>query len=123
MEHFSNKFDHATLRELNTSGITSVRGNLEVLQHVSFVMTNSSIHWFFSPTKNRDFVEFAHSYPEIPMDVIPYSQDQLVYDEENTKLMYEGIVEERKERELLEERKQRDNLELEKLRIEKLRSD
>ncbi|GFX99442.1 hypothetical protein TNCV_1080861 [Trichonephila clavipes] len=34
--------------------------------------------------------------------------------------MYEGIVEERKEREniLLEERKRRDNLELEKLRIE-----
>ncbi|GFS52821.1 hypothetical protein TNCV_3122221 [Trichonephila clavipes] len=40
------------------------------------------------------------------------------YVEENTKLMYEGIVEERKERELLEERKRRDNLELEKLRIE-----
>ncbi|GFY61507.1 hypothetical protein TNIN_275652 [Trichonephila inaurata madagascariensis] len=40
------------------------------------------------------------------------------YDEEDTKLMYEGIVEERKERELLEERKRRDNLELEKLRIE-----
>ncbi|GFY58809.1 hypothetical protein TNIN_364601 [Trichonephila inaurata madagascariensis] len=33
------------------------------------------------------------------------------YDEEDTKLMYEGIVEERKERELLEERKRRDNLE------------
>ncbi|GFX23005.1 uncharacterized protein TNCV_2087131 [Trichonephila clavipes] len=32
------------------------------------------------------------------------------YDEEDTKLMYEGIVEERKERELLEERKRRDNL-------------
>ncbi|GFS41961.1 hypothetical protein TNIN_431101 [Trichonephila inaurata madagascariensis] len=30
------------------------------------------------------------------------------YDEEDTKLMYEGIVEERKERELLEERKRRD---------------
>ncbi|GFY24007.1 transposon Tf2-6 polyprotein [Trichonephila clavipes] len=40
------------------------------------------------------------------------------YDEEDAKLMYEGIVEERKERELLEERKRRDNLELEKLRIE-----
>ncbi|GFT00056.1 peptidase A2 domain-containing protein [Trichonephila clavipes] len=40
------------------------------------------------------------------------------YYEEDTKLMYEGIVEERKERELLEERKRRDNLELEKLRIE-----
>ncbi|GFR19130.1 hypothetical protein TNCT_510161 [Trichonephila clavata] len=58
------------------------------------------------------------------------------YDEEDTKLMYEGIVEERKERELFEERKERelleerkerelleerkrqDNLELEKLRIE-----
>ncbi|GFW13422.1 retrovirus-related Pol polyprotein from transposon 17.6 [Trichonephila clavipes] len=40
------------------------------------------------------------------------------YDEEDTKLMYEGIVEERKERELLEERKRRDNFELEKLRIE-----
>ncbi|GFV79084.1 hypothetical protein TNCV_2612701 [Trichonephila clavipes] len=40
------------------------------------------------------------------------------YDEEDTKLMYEGIVEEGKERELLEERKRRDNLELEKLRIE-----
>ncbi|GFY25834.1 uncharacterized protein TNCV_1915841 [Trichonephila clavipes] len=40
------------------------------------------------------------------------------YDEEDTKLMYEGIVEERNERELLQERKQRDNLELEKLRIE-----
>ncbi|GFT98805.1 hypothetical protein TNCV_3792401 [Trichonephila clavipes] len=40
------------------------------------------------------------------------------YDEEDTKLMYEGIVEERKERELLEERKRRNNLELEKLRIE-----
>ncbi|GFW74610.1 uncharacterized protein TNCV_961851 [Trichonephila clavipes] len=42
------------------------------------------------------------------------------YDEEDTKLMHEGIVEERKEREriLLEERKRRDNLELEKLRIE-----
>ncbi|GFR24839.1 hypothetical protein TNCT_322181 [Trichonephila clavata] len=42
------------------------------------------------------------------------------YDEEDTKLMYEGIVEERKEneRELLEERKRPDNLELEKLRIE-----
>ncbi|GFW08598.1 uncharacterized protein TNCV_2776191 [Trichonephila clavipes] len=40
------------------------------------------------------------------------------YDEEDTKLMYEGIFEERKERELLEERKRRDNLELEKLRIE-----
>ncbi|GFY14132.1 uncharacterized protein TNCV_3613211 [Trichonephila clavipes] len=40
------------------------------------------------------------------------------YDEEDTKLIYEGIVEERKERELLEERKRRDNLELEKLRIE-----
>ncbi|GFV06037.1 uncharacterized protein TNCV_3143281 [Trichonephila clavipes] len=39
------------------------------------------------------------------------------YDEEDTKLLYEGIVEERKERELLEERKRRDNLELEKLRI------
>ncbi|GFY10707.1 uncharacterized protein TNCV_2195281 [Trichonephila clavipes] len=38
------------------------------------------------------------------------------YDEEDTKLMYEGIVEERKERELIEERKRRDNLE--KLRIE-----
>ncbi|GFU70149.1 hypothetical protein TNCV_5057431 [Trichonephila clavipes] len=45
------------------------------------------------------------------------------YDEEDTKLMYEGIVEERKERELFEERKRRDNLELEKLRIAKLRSD
>ncbi|GFU78801.1 hypothetical protein TNCV_4771641 [Trichonephila clavipes] len=48
-------------------------------------------------------------------------------DEEDTKLMFEGIVEERKERELLEERKRRDNLELEKHRIErereKLRSD
>ncbi|GFW31389.1 hypothetical protein TNCV_3416451 [Trichonephila clavipes] len=33
------------------------------------------------------------------------------YDEEDTKLMYEGIVEERKERELLEERKRWDNLE------------
>ncbi|GFY20711.1 homeotic protein female sterile [Trichonephila clavipes] len=32
--------------------------------------------------------------------------------------MYEGIVEERKKRELLEERKRRDNLELEKLSIE-----
>ncbi|GFY17757.1 hypothetical protein TNCV_1074921 [Trichonephila clavipes] len=32
------------------------------------------------------------------------------YDEEDTKLMYEGIVEERKKRELLEERKPRDNL-------------
>ncbi|GFW57232.1 transposon Ty3-G Gag-Pol polyprotein [Trichonephila clavipes] len=40
------------------------------------------------------------------------------YDEEDTKLMYEGIVGERKEKELLEERKRRDNLELEKLRIE-----
>ncbi|GFW55535.1 homeotic protein female sterile [Trichonephila clavipes] len=40
------------------------------------------------------------------------------YDEEDTKLLYEGIVEERKERELLEKRKRRDNLELEKLRIE-----
>ncbi|GFY58813.1 retrovirus-related Pol polyprotein from transposon 17.6 [Trichonephila inaurata madagascariensis] len=40
------------------------------------------------------------------------------YDEEDTKLMYEGIDEERKERELLEERKRRDNLNLEKLRIE-----
>ncbi|GFY14540.1 uncharacterized protein TNCV_4827441 [Trichonephila clavipes] len=40
------------------------------------------------------------------------------YDEENTKLMYEGIVEERKEREVLEERKRQGNLELEKLRIE-----
>ncbi|GFU60195.1 homeotic protein female sterile [Trichonephila clavipes] len=42
------------------------------------------------------------------------------YDEEDNKLMYEGIVEERKERDriLLEERKRRDNLELEKLRIE-----
>ncbi|GFY28376.1 hypothetical protein TNCV_1970311 [Trichonephila clavipes] len=40
------------------------------------------------------------------------------YDEEDTKLMYEGIVEERKESELLEKRKRRDNLELEKLRIE-----
>ncbi|GFR27351.1 hypothetical protein TNCT_730451 [Trichonephila clavata] len=40
------------------------------------------------------------------------------YDKEDTKLMYEGIVEERKERELLEERKRQDNLELEKLRIE-----
>ncbi|GFQ97633.1 hypothetical protein TNCT_101391 [Trichonephila clavata] len=40
------------------------------------------------------------------------------YDEEDTKLMYEGIVEERKERELLEERKRQDNLELEKFRIE-----
>ncbi|GFV28444.1 homeotic protein female sterile [Trichonephila clavipes] len=39
-------------------------------------------------------------------------------DEEDTKLLYEGIVEERKEGELLEERKRRDNLELEKLRIE-----
>ncbi|GFX30234.1 homeotic protein female sterile [Trichonephila clavipes] len=38
------------------------------------------------------------------------------YDEGDTKLMYEGIVEERKERELLEERKRRNNLELEKLR-------
>ncbi|GFY52110.1 hypothetical protein TNIN_41951, partial [Trichonephila inaurata madagascariensis] len=40
------------------------------------------------------------------------------YDKEDTKLMYEGIVEDRKQRELLEERKRRDNLELEKLRIE-----
>ncbi|GFX73077.1 hypothetical protein TNCV_1704791 [Trichonephila clavipes] len=41
-------------------------------------------------------------------------------DEEDTKLMYEGIVEERKERELLKERKRRDNLEF----LEsKLRSD
>ncbi|GFV73371.1 transposon Tf2-6 polyprotein [Trichonephila clavipes] len=40
------------------------------------------------------------------------------YEEEDIKLMYEGIVEERKERELLEERKRQDNLELEKLRIE-----
>ncbi|GFU69910.1 uncharacterized protein TNCV_2470131 [Trichonephila clavipes] len=40
------------------------------------------------------------------------------YDEEDTKFKYEGIVEERKKRELLEERKRRDNLELEKLRIE-----
>ncbi|GFX75593.1 hypothetical protein TNCV_4714991 [Trichonephila clavipes] len=42
------------------------------------------------------------------------------YDEEDTKLMYEGIIEERKEREriLLEERKRQDNLDLEKLRIE-----
>ncbi|GFT15411.1 hypothetical protein TNCV_3264331 [Trichonephila clavipes] len=40
------------------------------------------------------------------------------YYEEDTKFMYEGIVEERKKRELLEERKRRDNLELEKLRIE-----
>ncbi|GFR14988.1 integrase catalytic domain-containing protein [Trichonephila clavata] len=40
------------------------------------------------------------------------------YDEEDTKLMYEGIVEERKERELLEERERQDNLEFEKLRIE-----
>ncbi|GFU06781.1 peptidase A2 domain-containing protein [Trichonephila clavipes] len=38
--------------------------------------------------------------------------------DEDTKLMYKGIVEERKERELLEERKRWDNLELEKLRIE-----
>ncbi|GFV64404.1 hypothetical protein TNCV_2503221 [Trichonephila clavipes] len=34
------------------------------------------------------------------------------YDQEDTKLMYEGIVEERKERELLEERIRRDNLEV-----------
>ncbi|GFV03448.1 hypothetical protein TNCV_5059891 [Trichonephila clavipes] len=40
------------------------------------------------------------------------------YDAEYTKLMYEGIIEERQERELLEERKRRDNLEVEKLRIE-----
>ncbi|GFX95723.1 transmembrane protein 98 [Trichonephila clavipes] len=39
------------------------------------------------------------------------------YDEEDTKLMYEGTIEERKGRELLEERKRQDNLELEKLRI------
>ncbi|GFT61273.1 peptidase A2 domain-containing protein [Trichonephila clavipes] len=39
-------------------------------------------------------------------------------DVEDTKLMYEGIFEERKERKLLEERKRRDNVELEKLRIE-----
>ncbi|GFR16158.1 hypothetical protein TNCT_263321 [Trichonephila clavata] len=40
------------------------------------------------------------------------------YDEEDTKLMYEGIDEEKKERELLEQRKRQDNLELEKLRME-----
>ncbi|GFY75297.1 hypothetical protein TNIN_163791 [Trichonephila inaurata madagascariensis] len=40
------------------------------------------------------------------------------YDAEDTKLMNEGIVEARKERELLEERERRDDLELEKLRIE-----
>ncbi|GFV56336.1 hypothetical protein TNCV_4184081 [Trichonephila clavipes] len=39
-------------------------------------------------------------------------------DEEDTKLMYEDIVEERKKRELLKERKRWDNLELEKQKIE-----
>ncbi|GFS82425.1 uncharacterized protein TNCV_1213021 [Trichonephila clavipes] len=39
------------------------------------------------------------------------------YDEEDTKLMYEGIVEERKEKELLEEKKRWDNLELFKINI------
>ncbi|GFY67342.1 transposon Tf2-6 polyprotein [Trichonephila inaurata madagascariensis] len=39
------------------------------------------------------------------------------YDEEDTKLMYEGIVEERKERELLEEKKRRNNLELQEAKV------
>ncbi|GFY55147.1 hypothetical protein TNIN_89841 [Trichonephila inaurata madagascariensis] len=42
------------------------------------------------------------------------------YDEEDTKLTYEGIVEERKERELLEERKRRDNLKTLKLKTHTL---
>ncbi|GFX29085.1 hypothetical protein TNCV_2072361 [Trichonephila clavipes] len=69
--------------------------------------------------KWKDLLELATELGlEATVDMIKPMLKNLItksagYDEEDSKLMYEGIVEERKERELLEERKRRDNLELE----------
>ncbi|GFQ65395.1 hypothetical protein TNCT_88701 [Trichonephila clavata] len=79
---------------------------------------------FLLKEKKEDLLELATELRlEATVDMTKPMLKNLInksagYDEEDTKLMYEGIVEERKERELLEERKRQDNLELEKLRIE-----
>ncbi|GFQ64390.1 hypothetical protein TNCT_669031 [Trichonephila clavata] len=79
---------------------------------------------FLLKGKKEDFLELATELRlEATVDMTKRMLKNFItksagYDEEDTKLMYEGIVEERKERELLEERKRQDNLELEKLRIE-----
>ncbi|GFS86456.1 peptidase A2 domain-containing protein [Trichonephila clavipes] len=81
---------------------------------------------FFLKGKKEDLLELATELGlEVTVDMTKPMLKNLItksagYDEEDTKLMYEGIVEERKERELLEERKRRDiiYIELEKLRIE-----
>ncbi|GFV52639.1 hypothetical protein TNCV_2873101 [Trichonephila clavipes] len=68
--------------------------------------------YFLLKGKKADLLELATELGlEAPMlkNLITKSAG---YDDEDTKLMYEGIVKERKEREVLEERKRRDNLEL-----------
>ncbi|GFY18115.1 transposon Tf2-6 polyprotein [Trichonephila clavipes] len=80
--------------------------------------------YFLLKGKREDLLELATELGlEATVDMTKSMLKNLItksagYDEEDTKLMYEGIVEERKKRELLEERKRWDNLELEKLRIE-----
>ncbi|GFW07701.1 hypothetical protein TNCV_3918341 [Trichonephila clavipes] len=72
--------------------------------------------WKLSKVEKKNVCVFRFFNGSVLPDDVLHAAHR--YDEEDTKLMYEGIVEERKERELLEERKRRDNLELEKLRIE-----
>ncbi|GFY42656.1 transposon Tf2-6 polyprotein [Trichonephila inaurata madagascariensis] len=80
---------------------------------------------FFLKGEKEDLLELATELClEVAVDMIKPMLKNLItksagYDEGNSpKFSNEGIIEERKERELLEERKRRDSLEIEKLRIE-----
>ncbi|GFX97260.1 hypothetical protein TNCV_1076311 [Trichonephila clavipes] len=76
--------------------------------------------YFLLKGKKEDLLELAtelglEATVDMTKPVLKNLTKSAVYDEEDTKLMYEGIVEERKERELLEASKRRDNLEFARL--------